>query len=343
MPADGTLLVDRIDQSVNAMDALFTAILDISRLDAGVVPVHRRPFAIGAVLERVCREVAADAHGKGLSLSYVRSNAVVDSDPVLIERIARNLLSNAVRYTDTGRIVVGCRRTRQHVRLQFIDTGHGIPADQQARVFDDYYQLRRRGDGFRTGRRPRAGDRAAPCGAARLSADAALRTRAGPCFELQLVRLDTAVQPGAAADEIAVDETTAAAHLVVVIDDESAIRAGMSMLLERWGYKVVTAASVDDAIACLASCEVRPTLLICDLHLHGDQNGIAAIARIRDEYNTAIPAMLITGDTTARRPGRLKHGGFVLLHAGAERQAARGDGVPAACAGPGQQRQADAG
>ena len=128
------------------------------------------------------------------------------------------------------------------------------------------------------------------------------------------MRLDTAVQPGAAADEIAVDETTAAAHLVVVIDDESAIRAGMSMLLERWGYQVVTAASVDDAIACLASCEVRPTLLICDLHLHGDQNGIAAIARIRDEYNTAIPAMLITGDTTARRPGRLKHGGFVLLH-----------------------------
>ena len=101
------------------------------------------------MLERVCREVAADAHGKGLSLSYVRSNAVVDSDPVLIERIARNLLSNAVRYTDTGRIVVGCRRTRQHVRLQFIDTGHGIPADQQARVFDDYYQLRRRGDGER--------------------------------------------------------------------------------------------------------------------------------------------------------------------------------------------------
>ncbi|RBB95839.1 hypothetical protein C3E97_030900, partial [Pseudomonas sp. MWU12-2115] len=80
MPADGTLLVDRIDQSVNAMDALFTAVLDISRLDAGVVPVHRQPFAIGTVLERVCREVAADAHGKGLSLSYVRSTAVVDSD-----------------------------------------------------------------------------------------------------------------------------------------------------------------------------------------------------------------------------------------------------------------------
>ncbi|MBY4722690.1 MULTISPECIES: ATP-binding protein [Burkholderia] len=344
MPADGTLLVDRIDQSVNAMDALFTAILDISRLDAGVVPVHRRPFAIGAVLERVCREVAADAHGKGLSLSYVRSTAVVDSDPVLIERIARNLLSNAVRYTDTGRIVVGCRRTRQHVRLQFLDTGRGIPADQQARVFDDYYQLRRRGD------EPERGVGLGLAIVRRLAGllDCPLTLRSEPgrgsCFELQLVRLDTAVQPGAAADEIAVDEATAAAHLVVVIDDESAIRAGMSMLLERWGYQVVTAASVDDAIACLASYEVRPTLLICDLHLHGDQNGIAAIARIRDEYNAAIPAMLITGDTTARRPGRLKHGGFVLLH-----KPVPSDKLRAAMArllhaqAPGQQRGANAG
>lgn len=316
MPVDGALLVERIDQSVNAMDELFTAILDISRLDAGVVPVHRRPFAIDSVLERVCRDVAVDARAKGLHLSYVPSTVVVDSDPVLIERIARNLLSNAVRYTDAGRIVVGCRRTHTHVRLQVIDTGRGIPADQQSRVFDDYYQLPHRDHGHEQG--VGLGLAIVRRLAELLECPLALRSAPGQgsCFELRLVRVDAVVKPPATAvDEFAFDEAAAAAaHLVVVIDDEAAIRAGMSILLTRWGYRVVVAPSVDDAIALLATGDVPPTLLICDLHLRGDENGIGAIARIREEFNAAIPAMLITGDTTARRPGRSQHGGFMLLH-----------------------------
>ncbi|WP_323118871.1 hybrid sensor histidine kinase/response regulator [Burkholderia alba] len=315
MSADGALLVERIDQSVNAMDELFTAILDISRLDAGVVPVHRRPFAIGAVLERVCRDVVGDAHAKGLQLSYVPSDVVVDSDPLLVERIVRNLLSNAVRYTDAGRIVVGCRRTLTHVRLQVIDTGRGIPADQQSRVFDDYYQLSHRDHGYEQG--VGLGLAIVRRLAGLLDCPLTLRSTPGQgsCFELRLARVAEAAQPPAAApDEMTVDETGAAAHLVVVIDDEGAIRAGMSMLLARWGYGVVAASSADEAIALLASRGVCPTLLICDLHLHGDENGINAIALLRDEYNAAIPAMLITGDTTARRPGPSRRGGFVLLH-----------------------------
>ncbi|WP_322025401.1 ATP-binding protein [Burkholderia sp. BCC1977] len=315
MPADGARLVERINQSVNAMDELFTAILDISRLDAGVVPVHRRPFAIDTVLERVCSDVAVDAHAKGLQLSYVRSTIVIDSDPVLLERIVRNLLSNAVRYTDAGRIVVGCRRTRTHVRVQVIDTGHGIPADEQRRVFDDYYQLTRHG------RRHEQGMGLGLAIVRRLAEllDCPLTLRSAPglgsCFELQVARTPATVPPPATVgDEIAVDAAAAAAHLVVVIDDESAIRTGMSILLAQWGYRVVATASANEAIARLASDAVRPTLLICDLHLHGDENGISAITRLRDEYNAAIPAMLITGDTTVRRPGQSKHGGFILLH-----------------------------
>jgi two-component system, sensor histidine kinase len=314
MPAEGRLLVERIDQSVNTMDTLFTAILDISRLDAGVVPVQRRPFALDTVLERVCRDAAVDAQAKGLRLSYVRSAAVVDSDPVLFERIVRNLLSNAVRYTDAGRIVIGCRRARAHVRLQVIDTGHGIPADQQDRVFDDYYQLTRRGSDR---------DRGAGLGLAivrRLAGllDYGLTLRSEPgrgsCFELRIDRLDAIAPPPAVVEDIAIEAADAAAHLVVVIDDEEAIRDGMTILLKQWGYRTVTAASVDEAIASLAAYDVRPTLLICDLHLHGDANGLHAIARLRDEYNAAIPAMLITGDTTARRPGRSKRNGFMLLN-----------------------------
>ncbi|MCA8019170.1 hybrid sensor histidine kinase/response regulator [Burkholderia metallica] len=344
MPADGALLVERINESVNAMDELFTAILDISRLDAGVVPVHRRPFAIGTVLERVCSDVAVDAHAKGLQLSYVRSRVVIDSDPVLLERIVRNLLSNAVRYTDTGRIVVGCRPTRTHVRVQVIDTGRGIPADQQGRVFDDYYQLSHHDRGHEQGMG--LGLAIVRRLAELLDCPLTLRSEPGrgSCFELQVARMPaTVLPPAAVADEITVDTAAAAAHLVVVIDDESAIRTGMSILLAQWGYRVVAAASASEAIARLASDDVRPTLLICDLHLHSDENGIGAIMRLRDEYNTAIPAMLITGDTTARRPGRSKHGGFMLLHkpvpsdklrAAMERLLRARTGAPARRAGP---------
>ncbi|CAB3770235.1 MULTISPECIES: hybrid sensor histidine kinase/response regulator [Burkholderia] len=315
MSPDGALLVERINQSVDAMDELFTAILDISRLDAGVVPVRRRPFAIGTVLERVCSDVAVDAHAKGLQLSYVRSSIVIDSDPVLLERIVRNLLSNAVRYTDAGRIVVGCRRTLTHVRVQVIDTGRGIPADQQSRVFDDYYQLTHHGRGHEQGMG--LGLAIVRRLAELLDCPLMLRSEPGQgsCFELQVARMPSTVRPPTpVVDEIAVDAAAAAAHLVVVIDDESAIRTGMSILLAQWGYRVVATASASEAIAQLASDDIRPTLLICDLHLHSDENGIGAITRLRDEYNAAIPAMLITGDTMARRPGGAKHGGFMLLH-----------------------------
>ena len=108
------------------MDKLFTALLDISRLDAGVVVVDRRPFAIDPILDRVCCDYAGQAEAKGLALSYVHCNAIVDSDTALVERILRNLVANAVRYTDHGRVVVGCRRRGSKVAMQVWDTGGGF-------------------------------------------------------------------------------------------------------------------------------------------------------------------------------------------------------------------------
>lgn len=312
MPADGVRLVEQIDASIIAMDELFTAILDISRLDAGVVPVHRSPFAIGALLDRVCRDLAVDAEAKGLRLSTVRCGAAVDSDPMLIERIVRNLVSNAVRYTDTGRIVVGCRRTRTHVLMRVYDTGRGIPADQQSRIFDDYYQLgnpgreREKGVGLGLAIVRRLADL--------LECKLTLRSEPGrgSCFEVALKRANgvaSVIEPRV--DEL---DTGPSTGLVVVIDDELAIRSGMSSLLTYWGYRVITASSTDEAIRLLATCAVRPALLICDLRLRGDENGLDAIERLRDEYNTAIPALLITGDTAAGRLTEPHRSGFVLLH-----------------------------
>src|SRR6185437_3753353 len=110
MSSDAHGLLDHIDSSVRALSGLFGGLLDISRLDAGVVEVHRAPFAIQPVIERVCRDYLSQARAKGVALRFRPTRAVVDSDPMLFERILRNMVSNAVTYTDRGKVLVGCRR-----------------------------------------------------------------------------------------------------------------------------------------------------------------------------------------------------------------------------------------
>ena len=133
-------LVGQIGGSVTAMDGLFNSLLDISRLDAGVVETQVEDFPIGPLMERVCRDHLAEAKAKGLRLVSVRCSAIVRTDPFLLERILRNLVSNAIRYTDRGRVVVGCRRGNK-LRIEVWDTGRGIPLERQHEVFHEFVQL----------------------------------------------------------------------------------------------------------------------------------------------------------------------------------------------------------
>jgi signal transduction histidine kinase/CheY-like chemotaxis protein len=312
MNDEGQHLIRQIEMSAEAIDRLFAALLDISRLDAGVVQICRQAFVIDTVLARVCDDHSAQAAAKGLALSYVRCRAVVDSDPALVERIARNLISNAVRYTDAGRIVVGCRRRGSSLALQVWDTGRGIPPDQQELVFQEYYQVgnpesdREKGLGLGLAIVRRVADL--------LECDLRLwsEPRRGSCFEISLPRVNAAATPVSES----VDETgaTSVSGLVVVVDDEKSIRTGMSALLTNWGYDVLTAGSADEAIRLLAGHTARPALLICDLRLRDGENGIQVIERLRTEYNANIPAMLITGDTATDRLVEVQTSELLVLH-----------------------------
>jgi signal transduction histidine kinase len=133
-------LVWQIGGSVTAMDGLFNSLLDISRLDAGVVETQVQDFSIGALIERVCRDHLAEAKAKGLRLISIDCSAIVRTDPFLLERILRNLVSNAIRYTDRGRVLVGCRRGNS-LRVEVWDTGRGIPLKRQQEVFHEFVQL----------------------------------------------------------------------------------------------------------------------------------------------------------------------------------------------------------
>ena len=312
LPPEGRRLLEQVEASANAMDGLFSALLDISRLDAGVVDVSRRPFAVGVLLDRVCRDYVEEAEAKGVSLVWKHCALILDSDPILVERIVRNLVSNAVRYTDRGRIVAGCRRRGADASIQIWDTGRGIPREQQDRVFQEYYQLgnpeRDRGKGLGLGLAivRRLTDL--------LECKLTLRSQPGrgSCFEVAIPLSVGAVE--AADPERGELSGVLAEGLVVVIDDELAIREAMSSLLIGWGYDVVTAGSGDEAMRRLTTCPVRPVLVVCDYRLREGENGVAVIERLRADYNETIPALLITGDSAPDRLADARASGLLLLH-----------------------------
>jgi CheY-like chemotaxis protein len=274
--------------------------------------VERRAFRIGPVLERLCQDHLEEAKAKGVSLVWKRCSAIVWTDPVLIERVLRNLVSNAARYTDDGRIVIGCRRRGAAIAVQVIDTGRGIPLDEQKRVFQEYYQL---------GNPQRDSTKGLGLGLAIVSRltsllDCRLTLHSvpgrGSCFE---VTIPLAEHPSPVAESsLVIAPATPAKGLVVVVDDEPAIRDATLSLLTGWGYDVVAVGGGDEAILRLSACPAKPALILCDYRLREGESGLVVIDRIRAEYNETIPAILITGDTAPDRLAEAKASGLLLMH-----------------------------
>jgi signal transduction histidine kinase/CheY-like chemotaxis protein len=308
-------LLDHIDGSVRAMGGLFGGLLDISRLDAGVVEVNLAPVAVQPLLERVCRDYQAQAHAKGLLLKLRRCSATVNSDPILLERVVRNVIANAVTYTDRGRVVVGCRRGRQQLSIQVWDTGRGIPLHEQEQVFQEFYQL---------GNPERDRTKGVGLGLAivrRLTSllHHSLTVRSvpdkGSVFAVAVPYASSEVLSTAGVAEQATPLLARGVGLILVVDDELAIQVAMKSLLESWGYEAITAASCDEMLERTAAHGAAPCLIICDYRLRDNESGIEAIERLRSEYNDEdIPGMLITGDTAPDRLKEAQDSGFLLLH-----------------------------
>jgi CheY-like chemotaxis protein len=235
----------------------------------------------------------------------------VQTDPVLFERVLRNLLSNAVRYTDKGRVVIGCRRGKR-LSVEIWDTGCGIPADQEGLIFQEFYQV---------GNPERDRARGLGLGLAivqRLTRilDIPMRMESrvdqGSVFKLSVAPAAT----GQVIVELARDNV-AATHkplFILVIDDEVAIQQAMSTLLAGWGHSVVAAGSCTEMLDRAAGFTATPDLMISDYRLRDDENGIATIERLRTEFNHDIPAILMTGDTAPDRIREATAGDCFLMH-----------------------------
>jgi len=311
LPEAGRRLTGQIENSVVALDGLFAALLDISRLDAQSVEVRRSVFAITPLIARIAQDFAAEAVAKGVKIEFVASRARVYADPILLERILRNLVSNALRYTPEGRVLVGCRRRPLGVEIQVCDTGVGIAPAHREVIFKEYFQLnnperdREKGLGLGLAIVQRL--------VRLLDAPLSLRSQLGrgSCFGVLVPLAGSAPFPSLPEPAL---PTPRGSGLIAVIDDEAPILMGMATLLEGWGYDVVAAASGEAAVSELSQRPVRPDLVISDHWLRGGETGFDVIDRVRVEYNDDIPAILISGDTGPALLADAEAGDVVLLH-----------------------------
>ena len=313
-PTERGQLIARIDAAVSAMNELFEALLDMSRLDAGVLEPNLTEFPIERLLKRIETTFTEAAREKDLRLRVVLSSAWVRSDSILLERIVLNLVSNAVRYTPHGGVVIGCRHRGNRLRIDVRDSGPGIPIDQQRHIFDEFYQIgsrqpdRRGGLGLGLSIVDRLGQLLGH------QIELASRLGKGSCFSISVPLVAARRATAEAVEPPATVADPAKGRLIVVIDDDALVLDGMRGILQSWGCRVVTGASDTAALAQLAQERGRPDLIISDFRLANGRTGIEAIEHLRDALDAAIPAFLISGDTGPERLREASASGYHLVH-----------------------------
>jgi signal transduction histidine kinase/CheY-like chemotaxis protein len=301
-------LAQRIDRSVDALEDLLDALLDVSKLDAGAVRPERRAFALQPLLERLADDFAPAAEAKGLRFRVAPTSLWTESDPALLGRCLLNLVANAVRYTREGGIVVGCRRRASEAEIVVADSGIGIAAADQARVFEEFYQAG-------SPRHDRAGGLGLGLAIVErivrlLGHAVTLKSRPGRGSVFGVRVPIVPQQPGAPASA----EPDTGAQLtglrVLVVDDEPDVCAALRGLLERWGCSVETAASGSEA---LAAGRTSPDLVLCDLRLGDGESGFDVLGRLQARWGAGLQAVIVTADASPERIAEAHARSYPLL------------------------------
>ena len=314
-PPQTRALIENMESSVRWLQDLLDSLLDFSRLEAGTMQIEVRAFALSDIFSQLRAELAVPALGKGIRLRIRPTEVAVLSDPALLHRILSNLVGNSVRYTNSGGVLVGCRRAAdgKHVRIEIWDTGIGIAPEQQQAVFQEFYQVTRPA---------RAGEKGLGLGLAiaersarllghtlQMKSELGVGTRF--CIEIPLAASDAmALQPGTP-DRLADDRFSGS--VVMVIEDLALAREALVSLLVSWG---LVAVGVENLALALAQLDtgLKPDLIISDYHLSEHENGIDAIFGLRTAVGHSIPACLVSGDTDAAVLQAAREAGLIVLH-----------------------------
>jgi Na+/proline symporter/signal transduction histidine kinase len=290
-------LVGNIDASLEAVEEILAALLDISRLDAGAMKPEVTTFRIDDLLRQLEVEFAPLARENGLALDFVPCSLAVRSDRRLLRRLLQNLVSNGVKYTPSGRVLVGCRRHGERLRIDVYDTGVGVPSSQRRAIFREFQRLEHaakvaRGLGLGLSIVERI--------ARVLDHKVEVQSTVGRGSRFSVVVPQAPALPaGRPARAPAKVEGQLADMTVICIDNETKILDGMETLLGGWGCRVLAAADLRGAQAAIAEAKARPNGLLVDYHL-ADGNGIDAIVQLRWQFGADLPAILITADRSPR-------------------------------------------
>ncbi len=304
------MLVENINLSVAALEDLFNTLLDVSRLDAGIVLPKLQHFRIKGVAERLNAEFTTQALNKGLRFQLEGPEVIVYSDPILLETMLRNLISNAIRFTASGEVKVVWLNEATQVLIEVQDTGNGIPAEDKEKIFHEFLQLnnpeRDRNKGLGLGLS--IVKRLAVLLQCTISVHSTVGLGSVFRLAIPLGHADLIVNQRTLSDLLIENEP---GMLVLVIDDESTIREAMKALLGNWGHQVVVAGSLVEALQAIKS---PPDAIIADYRLREGRTGIEAIQKLHQVWGSNIPALIVTGDTAPELLREAQSSGFSFMH-----------------------------
>jgi len=314
--ADVRALVGRVQGALDALESQFGQLIDLSRLEAGALAAERSRVALAPLFESLVDEFRPHAEHKGVRLVAVATRLAIDTDPALFARILRNLVANAVRYTRSGGVVIGARRRGERVVVEVVDTGPGIAREHRARIFEEFFQVRAAGSASSNGRGMGLGLAIVRRLARLLEHDVTLASRPGRGSRFGVVapRVTGVRAPLPRVDPAVPTAGRALADtMVVVVDDDATSVDAMRTLFAAWGATVAGGRDADDALEELSRLARCPDLIVVDLRLERDASGLDAVATLRNEIGARVPALVVSGDTSASAAQAVRAAGLALL------------------------------
>jgi signal transduction histidine kinase len=296
---EGGVLIEQVDRCLVTLEDLIRTLLDLSKLDAGVMQPEFRSFVLNDVMEPLAREFDHFAHKRGLKLRIFATRRTVRSDPSMLRRILQNLLANALRYTAHGGVLVGVRRRGDNVLVQVCDTGPGIPDEGREAIFQEFQRAHSDipgqtgfGLGLAIVRRF----------AQVLGHPVSLASRVGrgSTFSVLIPLSSETPPPPVPVPQFRAFPNRIAGAKILLIENEPAISEAMILLLERWGCDVAVATSGAEAVEKLRALANPPQIIIADLHLNNGELGPQAIQAVRRACGKEAPALLVTADHSSR-------------------------------------------
>jgi PAS domain S-box-containing protein len=300
-------------ETLAVMEGLLNALLDISKLDAGIVIPQERDFLASVFLHQLRNQFKALATEQGVRIRLFSRNDTLHTDPELLERVLHNLVSNAIRHTKRGGILIGCRRRSGRLRIEVWDSGEGIAGDHLGHIFEEFYQLGNPARNVRQGLG--LGLAIAKRIAALLGLRLGVRSTVGK-GSVFFVDVPLAAAPSMVADAESAPEPSPPVRgtTVLVVEDDDQVLLATARLLRLWGYRPVCASNAEEAMALVQEPGLRPSIALVDYQLPGGKNGIQLLDEMTLKLETDMPAVLLTADTAPERLREAQASGYLLLH-----------------------------